>query len=762
MPRGEGRHRPRNRRLRARSNVTRHEEALRRGGLRGERYSPAEGRCGLGGEGGAALSRSLCIGAPARLPIPRTGHASNAVSDSDPRVAHADRRRRGAPGGVEADVLVFAVRGPRRARRRRRGARPAGRRAAGPASVDVRRAQRRARAASRSSTRTAGWPRARVGAVRPRQQGTRRRPPAARQRLAWPRGRSRSAGRPSPGSSRTTASPRRSRRGRSSTAPSSAPTTTGRWKTGDRAARDDRAPRPLRARAPARPPRPRGARTSSPPGRTAAATLVNAPANELSPEALAGWAEEIAGRHRAPPLRGARAGGDPRARAWAPSSPSPRGAQAEPRLIVLRYDPPDAGRRAARRARRQGGHLRHGRHLDQAGAPHGGHEGRHVRRRPRSSPGLARSRSSGCRFARSAVVAACENMSGGTRLPAGGHRHGAMNGKTIEITNTDAEGRLVLADALWYARRAGRHAPRRLRDADRRDRDRSRRPLRRPLRQRRRMARPGRRRRQTRSGDHAWGLPIHATLPPVHRLRLRGSEELVRCAARRSPILRRWLPPEVRRRGPVGPPRHRRTGLSRALAAAGLPPRRRRHRVRRAADRRAGTLLCSVNLDLTDEHELLRRTVRDFAVERVAPVAEELDREHRFPYELVAGAGRARADGHDHSGGVRRRRRGHGLLRDRGRGADPRRLVRRDHDRRAPLARARCRSTSSEASEQKREWLPELASGEEARGVRADRARGRLGRRRRSHHGRSSRTASGSSTARRSSSRTPAPTSRRA
>ncbi|HET8653740.1 MAG TPA: acyl-CoA dehydrogenase family protein [Gaiellaceae bacterium] len=43
-----------------------------------------------------------------------------------------------------------------------------------------------------------------------------------------------------------------------------------------------------------------------------------------------------------------------------------------------------------------------------------------------------------------------------------------------------------------------------------------------------------------------------------------------------------------------------------------------------------------MNLDLTDEHELLRRTVRDFAVDRVAPVAEELDREHRFPYELVA------------------------------------------------------------------------------------------------------------------------------
>ncbi|MDQ3777489.1 MAG: acyl-CoA dehydrogenase family protein [Actinomycetota bacterium] len=42
-----------------------------------------------------------------------------------------------------------------------------------------------------------------------------------------------------------------------------------------------------------------------------------------------------------------------------------------------------------------------------------------------------------------------------------------------------------------------------------------------------------------------------------------------------------------------------------------------------------------MNFDPSEEHELLRRTVREFAVERVAPVAEELDREHRFPYELV-------------------------------------------------------------------------------------------------------------------------------
>jgi short/branched chain acyl-CoA dehydrogenase len=36
------------------------------------------------------------------------------------------------------------------------------------------------------------------------------------------------------------------------------------------------------------------------------------------------------------------------------------------------------------------------------------------------------------------------------------------------------------------------------------------------------------------------------------------------------------------------------------------------------------------------EHELVRATVRDFAQRRIAPVAEELDRESRFPYQLVA------------------------------------------------------------------------------------------------------------------------------
>ena len=43
-----------------------------------------------------------------------------------------------------------------------------------------------------------------------------------------------------------------------------------------------------------------------------------------------------------------------------------------------------------------------------------------------------------------------------------------------------------------------------------------------------------------------------------------------------------------------------------------------------------------MNLDLSQEHELVRSTVREFGRDRVAPVAAQLDREHRFPYELVA------------------------------------------------------------------------------------------------------------------------------
>src|SRR4051794_26523611 len=42
-----------------------------------------------------------------------------------------------------------------------------------------------------------------------------------------------------------------------------------------------------------------------------------------------------------------------------------------------------------------------------------------------------------------------------------------------------------------------------------------------------------------------------------------------------------------------------------------------------------------MDFDLPDDHELIRRTVRDFPEGEVAPVAEELDRTKSFPYEIV-------------------------------------------------------------------------------------------------------------------------------
>src|SRR5207237_1089724 len=52
------------------------------------------------------------------------------------------------------------------------------------------------------------------------------------------------------------------------------------------------------------------------------------------------------------------------------------------------------------------------------------------------------------------VVAAVENMPDG-KATRPGDVVTAMNGKTIEILNTDAEGRLILADAVAYAEQQG-------------------------------------------------------------------------------------------------------------------------------------------------------------------------------------------------------------------------------------------------------------------------------------------------------------------
>jgi alkylation response protein AidB-like acyl-CoA dehydrogenase len=46
-----------------------------------------------------------------------------------------------------------------------------------------------------------------------------------------------------------------------------------------------------------------------------------------------------------------------------------------------------------------------------------------------------------------------------------------------------------------------------------------------------------------------------------------------------------------------------------------------------------------MDFDLSPDHELIRRTVREFAEGEVAPAAEQLDRTKAFPYEIVAKLG---------------------------------------------------------------------------------------------------------------------------
>ena len=53
-----------------------------------------------------------------------------------------------------------------------------------------------------------------------------------------------------------------------------------------------------------------------------------------------------------------------------------------------------------------------------------------------------------------AVIPSAENMPGG-RAQKPGDVQIAMSGKSIEVINTDAEGRLVLADGIAYAKQLG-------------------------------------------------------------------------------------------------------------------------------------------------------------------------------------------------------------------------------------------------------------------------------------------------------------------
>ena len=119
----------------------------------------------------------------------------------------------------------------------------------------------------------------------------------------------------------------------------------------------------------------------------------------------------------------------------------------------MSYLPKGAGaKKRAAGAGRQGHHLRLGRPLAQADREHGDHEHRHGRAAPRCSPPCASwPRSS--RPSRSTRCSAPARTCRAARAYKPSDVLTAYDGKTVEITNTDAEGRLVLGDVLAWAAR---------------------------------------------------------------------------------------------------------------------------------------------------------------------------------------------------------------------------------------------------------------------------------------------------------------------
>jgi leucyl aminopeptidase len=180
--------------------------------------------------------------------------------------------------------------------------------------------------------------------------------------------------------------------------------------------------------------------------------LANGPPNELTPERLAARAEEIAGAN-AHVSSEALGPDEIRALGMGAFAAVAQGSHNPPRLIVLRHEPPEPvanvvlGLVGKGITFDTGGiSLKPGEYMedmkgDMAGAA-------------AVIEGLGAVAELGLPLRLVGVVAATENMPGG-----GAYRPGdvlrAMNGKTIEVINTDAEGRLVLADALTYAREQG-------------------------------------------------------------------------------------------------------------------------------------------------------------------------------------------------------------------------------------------------------------------------------------------------------------------
>ena len=178
--------------------------------------------------------------------------------------------------------------------------------------------------------------------------------------------------------------------------------------------------------------------------------LSNAPPNEMTPERLAERASELApdgvevealGREQIVELgMGAFAG-------------VAQGSHNDPRLIVMRYEP------AGAKADITLGLVGKGITFDTGGISLKPSLGMEDMKGDMSGgaavvAGICAIADLGVPLRVLAVVAASENMPSGNAYRPGDVLT-AANGKTIEITNTDAEGRLVLADALWYAREQG-------------------------------------------------------------------------------------------------------------------------------------------------------------------------------------------------------------------------------------------------------------------------------------------------------------------
>jgi leucyl aminopeptidase len=180
--------------------------------------------------------------------------------------------------------------------------------------------------------------------------------------------------------------------------------------------------------------------------------FVNAPPNECTPARLGEWAEETAGRFEA--LGSEVLGPDEiRAAGMGALAAVSQGSDNPPRLIKLDYRPPGAkeglvvGMVGKAITFDAGGlSLKPADRMEEMKSDMGG--GGAV------LAAIGAIAELGIPLRILAVVPSCENMPGGHAYRPGDIIT-ALNGKTIEVTNTDAEGRLILADALWHARQSG-------------------------------------------------------------------------------------------------------------------------------------------------------------------------------------------------------------------------------------------------------------------------------------------------------------------